>query len=129
VDQPGDQRDRKRARRAEDVQLEGAGAGGLPRGWRFRPEWAGRPVPGPAALQHIATFGSPRQVHHMNCNIVCSMDFTRDGMLLAAAGVAKQVGHSRPRVRPAPGSCAHPGRSEVRSRRAMVRWRGELAPR
>ncbi len=65
--------------------------GALPDGWRFRPEWAARETPAPAALQHVAAFRSPHQAQHMNCNILCGMEFTRDGMLLAAAGIAKEV--------------------------------------
>lgn len=67
----------------------------LPSGWRFRAEWTSRNTPAPACFQHLATYSTPTSSHHMNCNILCGMEFTRDGMLLAAAGIAKQVSPSR----------------------------------
>lgn len=97
----------------------------FPDGWAFRPEWRGRDDPAPAELQEVLRLsagggcstssgqggphgrsgsgsGARRPAHRISgsggsagAGIVCALEFSPDGRLLAAGGVDKQV---RPEV-------------------------------
>ncbi len=89
---------------------DSASTGGLPRpssgglqlppGWSFRQEWVGRTDPAPALLSEVVRLPGPgpgggssrpgRVVGHQS-EIVCALEFSPCGMLLAAGGVDKQV--------------------------------------
>lgn len=72
----------------------------LPPGWSFRQEWVGRTTPAPALLSEVVRLPGPgpgggssrpgRVVGHQS-EIVCALEFSPCGMLLAAGGVDKQV--------------------------------------
>ncbi|KAG2424615.1 hypothetical protein HXX76_014340 [Chlamydomonas incerta] len=88
----------------------------FPEGWAFRPEWRGRHDPAPAALQEVLRLsagggcstssgqglhgrsGTRRPSHRVSgsggsagAGIVCALEFSPDGRLLAAGGVDKQI--------------------------------------
>ncbi|GIL91488.1 hypothetical protein Vretimale_18776 [Volvox reticuliferus] len=85
----------------------------LPEGWTLKPEWLHRTDPAPAALREVlrlpaaASFGAQYGVRRGarsgpqghagsaacggSAGIVCAMDFSPDGRLVAAGGVDKQI--------------------------------------
>lgn len=59
--------------------------------WRYRQEFDTRPDPAPAQLKHLVPLGcSPSQAS--SHDMVCALEFSHDGRLLAAGSIAKQVG-------------------------------------
>ncbi|GIL60557.1 hypothetical protein Vafri_15102 [Volvox africanus] len=85
----------------------------LPEGWTLKPEWVHRADPAPAALREVlrlpgaasfgaqysarcsARSGTPAHVGGAACGgsagIVCALEFSPDGRLVAAGGVDKQI--------------------------------------
>lgn len=60
-------------------------------GWRWKPEYAGRQQPAPASLLSAHVYNTYQPPLKGRWDIVCSLDFTKDGGLLAAGVVSKQV--------------------------------------
>ncbi len=61
--------------------------------WQWRSEWEVQEEPIAALFREVAAFERPTCSQHkrQNADIVCSVEFSPDGSLLASAGVAKQV--------------------------------------
>jgi hypothetical protein len=68
---------------------------GMP-SWQWRSEWEVQEEPIAASFREVAAFERPPctlyKKHH--ADIVCSVEFSPDGHMLASAGVAKQVSSS-----------------------------------
>ena len=58
--------------------------------WSWRPHWAQRVDPVPARLVEVASIQRSRQPQ-LSADVLSSVEFSQDGMLLATAGRAKQV--------------------------------------
>ncbi len=81
---------------SEDEQLSTV------RPWRWQRRFERRADPAPAALQEVATLTPEQQrsgsgagqwvSRRGHCDIVCALEFSEDGRLLASAGISKQVG-------------------------------------
>lgn len=65
--------------------------------WQWRSEWEVQEEPIAALFREVAAFERPPctlyKKHH--ADIVCSVEFSPDGHMLASAGVAKQVSSSQ----------------------------------
>lgn len=61
--------------------------------WQWRSEWEEQEEPCAAQFTEVATFERPlhSQYKRQHADIVCGVEFSPDGNLLACAGVAKQV--------------------------------------
>ncbi|BDA50225.1 probable WD repeat-containing protein RUP1 [Coccomyxa sp. Obi] len=61
--------------------------------WQWRSEWEIQEEPIAAFFREVAAFERPTCSHfkRQNADIVCSVEFSPDGSLLASAGVAKQI--------------------------------------
>lgn len=57
--------------------------------WQAQPSWDTRPDPVPAALVSLTSFQTP--VHQGRRDLVCGIEFSDSGRLLATASVGKQV--------------------------------------
>jgi hypothetical protein len=66
------------------------------REWCFQQSFRDRDDPAPAQLEQVGEFHSPLRADHARssqlCDLICALEFSRDGRLLVAAGVSKQVG-------------------------------------
>lgn len=64
--------------------------------WSWRQEWADRPDPAPCSMVEVASLQSPAESRGLpdgRCrhDMICGLEFSLDGQLLAAAGISKQV--------------------------------------
>ncbi len=61
--------------------------------WQWRAEWEQQPDPVPGRFLEVARFERPLHSQHkrQHADIVCGVEFSPDGNLLACAGVAKQA--------------------------------------
>lgn len=69
--------------------------------WSWREEWADRTDPAPCTIIEVAALQSPAESRGaVNSNrrqdMICGLEFSLDGQLLAAAGVSKQVRNHGP---------------------------------
>lgn len=65
--------------------------------WAWRPEWADRQQPAPCRMVELAVLQSPSELcgtgqFARRGDMICGLEFSVDGQLLATAGVSKQVG-------------------------------------
>ena len=67
-----------------------AAADEVPVPWEWKPYWADRKDPVPATLVEVARIQRPKQLR-LSADVLSSVEFSQDGMLLATAGRAKQV--------------------------------------
>lgn len=64
--------------------------------WCWREEWADRTDPAPCSIIEVASLQTPGESRGPNSSnrrqdMICGLEFSLDGQLLAAAGVSKQV--------------------------------------
>ena len=85
--------------------------------WEWLSEWAERPMPMPAGFSEVCSFqqlsSQPRPAQH-TADIVCGVEFSPDGHLLASAGVAKQVQYCQRSLHSNTHSCNCGGVSQVK---------------